>query len=61
MLVSLLVWLLVFALIIWLVYYVLGMLPLPPQVKNVVCVILAVLFLIILLERLGLLSGRLVV
>lgn len=53
--ISFLVWLLVLILIIWLVYYVLGMLPLPPQVKNVVVVILAVIFLIVLLQQLGLL------
>ena len=53
-LISLLIWLLVFALIIWVVYLILGLLPLNAQIKQIICVVLGIVFLIILLERMGL-------
>lgn len=52
-LISLLIWLLILALVIWCVYLVIGMLPLPAPVKQIVCVILALIFLLILLQHLG--------
>ena len=56
-LVGLLIWLLVFALVIYVVYLVLGLLPIPPTIKQIVCLILGVIFLIVLLQQLGLFSG----
>lgn len=51
--ISLLLWLLVLALVIYVVYLIVGMLPLPSPAKQIVTLILAVVFLIILLQRLG--------
>jgi hypothetical protein len=53
-LIALLIWLLVFALIIWVVYLILGLLPLNVQIKQIICVVLGIVFLIILLQRMGL-------
>ncbi len=53
-LINFLVWLLVAALVIWVVFLVLGMLPLPPQVRTIISVILAIVFLHFILSRLGL-------
>jgi hypothetical protein len=58
-LVGLLIWLLVFALVIYVVYLILGMLPIPPTIKQIICLILGVIFLIVLLQQLGFLSGGL--
>lgn len=52
-LISLLVWLLILACVIYIVFLILGMLPLPPQVKTIVCLILGLIFLLVLLNRLG--------
>lgn len=54
-LISLLVWLLIAALVIWCVYLVIGMLPLPAPIKQIVCVILGLIFLLIILSHLGIL------
>lgn len=50
---SFLVWLLILALVIWCVFLVLGMLPLPEPAKQIITVILAIIFLIALLGHLG--------
>jgi 4-amino-4-deoxy-L-arabinose transferase-like glycosyltransferase len=55
-LIRLLVWLLVMALVIWVVYLVLGMLPLPYPVGLIACVVLAVVFLLVILRHTGLLD-----
>jgi hypothetical protein len=55
-LVSLLIWLLILAVVIWVVYLVVGMLPIPANVKNIICVILALIFLLVILQRLGFLA-----
>ncbi len=52
-LISLLVWLLILALVIYVVFLVLGMLPLPEPAKRIVTVILAIIFLLVLLQHLG--------
>jgi hypothetical protein len=52
-LVSLLIWLLVFALCVYVVYLILGMLPIPEPAKQIVCIILAVILLLVMLQRLG--------
>ena len=46
---SILIALLIFAVIVSLVYYVLGMTPLPAPIKTVVYVILAVVFIVYLI------------
>ena len=45
--------LLVFALVVYLIFYILGMLPLPEPVKHIATIIIAVLLLIKLLSYLG--------
>jgi hypothetical protein len=52
-LIRLLVGLLVLALVVWVAYLVLGMLPLPYPVKEIACLVLAVVFLVVLLKQLG--------
>lgn len=52
-LVPLLIWLLVLALVVWAVFLVLGMLPLPQPSKQIITIILAVIFLLVLLQHLG--------
>lgn len=52
-LVPLLIWLLVLALVVYCVFLILGMLPLPPVAKQIVTIILAVIFLLVLLQHLG--------
>lgn len=52
-LVGLLIWLLILALVIYCVFLVLGMLPLPEPAKRIVTVILAIIFLLVLLQHLG--------
>ena len=53
-LVPILVALLVFAIIVYVVHLVLGMLSLPPQVRMIALLILGVVFLIYLFQMLGL-------
>ena len=52
-LVSILVWLLILAIIIYVVVLVLNMLPLPPPVKTIAALIIGLVFLIVLLQHLG--------
>lgn len=54
-LISLLIWLLILACVIYIVFLILGMLPIPAQVKTIITVILGLIFLLVLVERLGLL------
>lgn len=56
--IELLIWLLILALIVYVVFLILGMLPLPYPARQIVTLILAIIFLLVLLERIGLLSGR---
>jgi uncharacterized membrane protein (DUF373 family) len=55
--ISILVWLLIFALVCYLVYYIIGVMPLPPPVKQIVLVVFGVLAIIILLEHFVHFSG----
>jgi hypothetical protein len=50
--IGLLIWLLIFALIVWVAYYILGMLPIPEPPKMIITIVLAIIFLIILLQAL---------
>ncbi len=52
--ISLLVTLLVFAIVIYVVNLILGMIVLPPQVKTIIFIILGLIFLFYLLNMLGL-------
>jgi hypothetical protein len=52
-LLNLLVWLAVLALVIYVVYLVIGMLPLPAPVGTIVCLVLAVVFLVVILRKTG--------
>ena len=54
-LVMLLVWILVLAVVVWLVFYVLNQIALPQPVRAVITVIVAVVLLLFLLSRLGML------
>lgn len=51
--IELLVTLLIAGLVLYVAYWILGMLPFPPQVKNIIMVILGVIFLIWLLQTVG--------
>lgn len=53
-LINLLIWLLVLAIVIYVVYLILGMLPLPGNVKTIATLVLGLIFLLILLNHLGL-------
>ena len=53
-LIPLLVWLLILALVIYVVFLVLGMIPIPEPAKKIVTIILGIIFLLILLQKLGL-------
>jgi hypothetical protein len=55
-LVSLLIWLLVFALCVYVVYLILGMLPIPEPAKQIVCLVLAIILLLVMLQRLGIMT-----
>ncbi len=50
---ELLVWLLVMALVIYVVHLVIGMLALPAPVRTIVLLIVAVVFLLLILRKLG--------
>jgi uncharacterized membrane protein len=51
-LIRLLVGLLVLALVVYVAYLILALLPLPYPVKEIACLILAVVFLVVLLKKL---------
>jgi uncharacterized membrane protein (DUF373 family) len=57
-LIGILIWLLIFGLILYAFYYIIGLLPLPAPVKNIVSLVLGFLALIVLLEHfMGFLGG----
>jgi hypothetical protein len=51
-----LIWLLVFALCVYVVYLILGMLPIPQPAKQIVCLVLAIILLLVMLQRLGIMT-----
>lgn len=57
--VELLVSLLILAIVIYVVYLIIGMLNLPPTIKTIVYLIVGVIFLVVLLDRTGLLHMNL--
>lgn len=52
--IELLVSLLILSIVIYVVYLIIGMLSLPPQIKTIVYLIVGVIFLVILLDKVGL-------
>lgn len=52
--IELLVGLLILAVVIYVMYLIIGMLSLPPQIKTIVYLIVGIIFLVILLDRVGL-------
>lgn len=49
----------IFAIIVWLIFFILGQLPLPDPPKTIIAVIIALIVLIVLLNQVGLLEpGR---
>jgi len=52
-LIHLLIGLLILACVIYVVFLVLGMLPIPQPIKNILCIILGLIFLLVLLNYLG--------
>jgi len=56
-LVHLLIWVLVLGLIAYLVWYIIGLMPLPQPFKNVAIIVFCIILIIILLNMVGLLGG----
>lgn len=52
-LISLAIWLLIAAVIIYLVFLVIGMLPLPEPIKTIITVVIALILLLVIIQRLG--------
>ncbi len=52
--IELLVSLLILAVVIYVVYLVINMLNLPPPIKTIVCLIVGLIFLVVLLDKVGL-------
>jgi hypothetical protein len=57
-LINLLIWLIVFVVVTYLIYLLLGALPLPEPWKTVVFVLVTLILLLILVQQLGLLTLR---
>jgi hypothetical protein len=55
--ISLLIWLLVFCVVLYLVYWILGQTPLPQPIRNIVLIIIAIIAILVLLGHVGILSG----
>lgn len=56
-LVHLLIWILVLCLIAGLIWYVIGMMPIPQPFKNVVVIVFCIILIIVLLNMMGMLGG----
>jgi len=54
---SLIIFILVAALVLWLVSYILGLLPIDPTLRNIVLALVALLILIAALQRFGVLGA----
>jgi hypothetical protein len=52
-LVSLLIWLVVFAVVIYVLFLILGMFPLPEPIKTIILCVVGVILLVIFAQRLG--------
>lgn len=56
-LVSLIVFIIVAALVLWFVSYILTLLPIDPTLRNIVLALVALLLLLVALQRFGVLAG----
>lgn len=54
---SLLIWIIVVALVVYLLFWLLGQIPMPQPVRTVITVLVALLLLVYLVNRFGLLAG----
>lgn len=54
-LVSILIWLFVLAVVVYVVFLILGMLPIPEPIKTILLCIVGLIILLLLVQRLGLL------
>jgi hypothetical protein len=52
-LINLLIGLLIFAIVVWLVYFILGYIPLPEPIKTIALVVIGIILLLVLLRMLG--------
>jgi hypothetical protein len=52
-LISLLIWFIVAAVVIYLIFLILGMLPLPEPIRTIIVVVVALIILLLLVNRLG--------
>ena len=52
-LISLLIWLIILAVVVWLLFLIIGMLPLPEPIKTIITVVIALILLLVIVQRLG--------
>jgi hypothetical protein len=52
-LISLLIWLVVLAGVIWILFLILGMFPLPEPIRTIIVVVAALIILLVIVNRLG--------
>lgn len=55
--ISFLIWIVVLALILYLLFWILGQIPLPQPIRTIILVVVALVVLVYLLQRSGLLAG----
>ena len=54
-LINLVVWLLIFVIVVYLIFLIIGMLPIPQPFKNIIVILVALILLLVLVQQLGLL------
>lgn len=54
-LISILIWLLILAVVVWVVYMIIGFMKIPEPIGTIICVIVGLIILLLLVQRLGLL------
>jgi hypothetical protein len=52
-LIALLIWLIVLAVVVWLLFLIIGMLPIPEPIKTIITVVIALILLLVIVQRLG--------
>ena len=52
-LINLLIWLIVLAVVVWLLFLIIGMLPLPEPIRTIITVVIALILLLVIVQRLG--------
>lgn len=53
-LIGLLVWLLILAIVVYVIFLILGMLPIPEPVRTILCLVIGLAILLVIIQRLGL-------